>query len=373
MGIFEGLIGGFGKAYAGHQKEAAARTAKQSELEQTILGTLLGSDNPEVQMRAMQAMMQGASGKGKKKGGVSGFLGETEPSPAFAGMFDYLKGLDKPQPGRAATPDVVTNTEEVGEGGVRIPTQTITAGDPAVPVGTPTTLFKTPEQRQLEARRQEREDIRGEPQPAGPRQTQVISTNRGQFLVDSQTGTVIQEYDPKAGGQAPAIRGAFMEDDRGQHLVDPTTGQIIATFGPKPEGAGVPRDRPGYLNAGAAKEQIESALAAKFSKLDLDMGQRSPKYQQIQAERDTLAVEFGFQSYDDVLRNAATRRGELEEPGGMGMPPGEGQGIQGQGEDVDRQRAAEIWQAWQAFRQGRGSPPSPEDQEFLTRYLEMYP
>ena len=350
MGIFEGLVGGFGESYAGHQKEAAARTARRTEQEQQILSTLLSSDNPEIQMRAMQAMIQGASGSPKKKGGISGFLGETEPSPAFTSMFDYLRKMDEKS--RAGTPDTVTNTMEDGT-----PTQTITAGAE----GTPTTLFETRQQgREAEAA------LRPAARPP-TRQTQVISTDHGQFLVDSQTGTVIQEYDPKAGGgQAPTTRGVFMEDARGQRLVDPTTGQTIATFGPKPRTAGAeaPRDEPGYLNARAAQEQIDRALEAQFGKMALDAGLPSQR-QEIQAARDALAVKFGFQSYDDVLRNAATRRGEM----GMSTPPSAegGQGISGQGEAVDTQRATEIMEAGRS-----GKIPTPEEQQFIRQYLRMY-
>lgn len=348
MGVMEGLVGGFGKAYGAHQKEAAARTAKQGELEQSILSQLLGSTNTEVQMRAMQAMIQGAGGKAKKKGGISGFLGETEPSPEFTGMFDYLKGLDK---GKAREPDTVTDTVEGG-----VPTQTITAA----PEGTPTTLFETPQQQR------EAEAALAPAARPPTRQTQVISTDKGQFLVDSQTGTVIEEYAPRAGEQASAVRGTFMEDERGQHIVDPTTGEIIASFGPKPAtaGEGAPRDRPDYLNARASLDQIEAALEAKYGKSWVEMADvNSPDYQQMQQDRDALAVQYGWPSFAELQRNAAKRRGEL----GMGMPPSAEQGIQGQGADVDHQRMAEIEQAAQG-----GTMPSPKDQEFIRQYLEMY-
>lgn len=370
MGIFEGLVGGFGKSYAGHQKEAAARTAKQGELEQNILSTLLQSDNPEIQKRAMQAMIQGASGKAKKKGGISGFLGETEPSEAFTGMFDYLKGMDKPQP---RGPDTVTDTMEGG-----IPTQTITAA----PEGTPMTLFKSPEQRRLEAGTQERADITGELAGMGA----------------SKEAQMQAVYGIQPGRAAEPVRGTVIADESGQHIVDPTTGQVIATFGAKPAtGAGarrqtkvistdqgqflvdaetgavieeygaqartdVPRDRPSYLNAQAASDQIDRALEAQFGKMALDAGLPSQR-QEIQAMRDELAVKFGFESYDDVLRNAATRRGEM----GMGMPPSAEQGISGQGEAVDTQRATEIMEAGRA-----GKIPTPEEQEFIRQYMRMY-
>ncbi len=371
MGVFEGLVGGFGSAYGAHQKEAAARTAKQGELEQSILGTLLNSDNPEIQKRAMQAMIQGASGTAKKKGGISGFLGETAPSEAFTGMFDYLKGMDKSQP---RGPDTVTDTVEGG-----VPTQTITAA----PEGTPTTLFKSSEQRRLEAGAQERKDITGElagmgaskeAQMAGaygispgrapaPSDMKTIELADGVYNWDPSTGQLGERLgEGKGGGAGAGANLQRVETDKGVFAWDPQTGKIVTRLGGAPKGEGVPRDEPGYLNARAASEQIDIALEAKFGKMALDAGLPSQR-PEIQAMRDELAVKFGFESYDELQRNAATRRGEM----GMGMPPSAEQGISGQGAEVDHQRATEIVQAGQS-----GKVPTPEEQDFLRQYLEMY-
>ncbi len=378
--MFEGLVGGFGKAYGAHQKETAARTAKQGELEQSILGRLLGSDNPDIQMRAMQAMMQSAGGsKGKKKGGILGSLGDTEPSPAFTSLFEHLRGMDtKGTPGRAATPatpDTVTNREEGG-----VPTQTVTAGDPGTPAVEPTTpdpLFRTSQERGVAAGSQDRQNrmdaiaklggspeqvmtAQGVPQmrPQQRRGTLVSETGK-QTMVDSSTGEPMATYGarPSTGG------GNRMVTMEGKQLLVDAQGNTIQTYGARPSTETAPRDREGYLNAGAAKEQIDAALLAQFGELKLD-NPMPPFDVEIQQMREELARKFNFQSYDDLQRNAATRRGEM----GMSAPPSDGaQGISGQGEAVDTQRVNDIVQAQQA-----GRPPTPEEQEFVRRYLEMY-
>lgn len=396
MGMFEGLVGGFGKAYGAHQKESAARTAKQGELEQSILSRLLGSDNPQIQMRAMQAMMGSVGNKGKpKKGGVLGSFGETEPSPAFTSLFEHLRGMDtKGQPGRAAvagtpaTPDTVTNTEEAaggGDGGSRTPTQTITMGDPGTPgtpevaPTTPEPLFKTSQQRQLEAGQTDRaartaELVKGGASPEEVRagvhgvarmrtpqmRPQLIQEEGGQLMVDPATGETIAEYGAKPMSNSGAGNRLVVVDGK-QILIDPQ-GNTIQEYGARPTTERAPTDNEGYLNAGAASEQIESAVLAQFGEMVMD----NPLPQQraeIQRAREELARKYGWQSYEELQRNAATRRGDV----GMSAPPSAEQGISGQGESVDTQRATEIWQAGQS-----GKIPTPEEQDFLRQYLEMY-
>ncbi len=366
MGMFEGLVGGFGKAYGAHQKEAAARTAKQGELEQTILGTLLGSDNPEVQMRAMQAMMQGASGMAMKNGGLAGFLGETEPDPAFASMFEYLRGMDKGTPGRAATPatpaapDTYRNTDELvagggGDGGSRVATQTVTAGAPATPgspavaATTPEPLFRTSQQRELAAGVEDRATRTGEMSELGASKEQIMT---GVHRVPQQRAL-----------QPP--RPQIIKEQNQQLMVDPRTGETIQKYGAAPvrPGSTTPRNNEGYINAQAAGEQIENAILAQFGDLHVRQGSMSPQYPAILQMRDELAVDYGFQSYEDLQRNAATPRGEMG--GGMGMPPG--QGISGQGEEIDHQRMAELGSVIAGER-----APTPEEQQFIRQYLQMY-
>jgi hypothetical protein len=277
--------------------------------------------------------------------------------------------MDKDKP---PGPDTVTDTMEDG-----VPTQTITAGAE----GTPTTLFKSPEQRRVEAGSQERADITGELERGGASpgeiregvygvrerqapaiKTTTITDERGQHFVDASTGQIIATFgpEPETGGPTRVIA-----TDKGQFLVD-SRGTVIQRYDPRPQGEGapVPRDEPGYLNARAAQEQIDRALEAKFGKMALDAGLPSQR-QEIQAMRDALAVKFGFQSYDDLLTNAAKRRGEI----GMSTPPSaeEGQGISGQGEAADTQRATEIMAAGRS-----GKIPTPEEQEFIRQYLKMY-
>lgn len=367
MGIFEGLVGGFGKAYTGHQKDAAARTAKQTETEQGILSTLLSSDNPEIQMRAMQAMVQGASGKAKKKGGISGFLGETEPSPAFSGMFDYLKKLDKPG---TPEPDTVTDTMEGG-----VPTQTITAGKP----GTPPTLFESSEAQRLKAGEQERAAMTGEIEalggspgdvmagvyrvsPGGAPSMKTIELDDGVYNWDPSTGQLGDKLGEAQGG-AGGTKLQRVTTAEGVFAWDPSTGKIATRLGDAPEGAEVPRNRPTAIDAKASLAQIDAALKARFSELDLKFGADSPNFPAIQQAREELAQKFNFPSYAEAQRQAAAPR---RDPG-LGMPPSANPGISGQGPDADHQRATEIVTAGQA-----GKVPTPEEKEFVRQYMRMY-
>jgi len=390
MGILTGLMKGFSEASGEYAKQRSAEQGRQTELEQRIFSTLAGSDDPELQSLAIQGMASSAKGKGKKSF-VDAMFGGVEKSPALGDLMARLAGRPGPTSG-----GVKTTAEMPGGSMVEVPpggntpaadvyggTTTATATPPSPGAGP---IFKSGEQRRLEAGKQERADLTGELQGMGVPQEGVLE---GVYGVRQQRETYpnYQSVELTLPDGTPAM-GTF--DPVSGMYIDPSTGRPLEGARPyeKPQagmtpyqseslklqqarldqaraaaGQGTPRDRPEYLNALATQKSIEAALETEFSEMDRTRPSPSvlPKLQQ---RRDELAREAGFQNYADVLRNASVRRGEMPlqseppaptQPSVMGDP------------DADGQRMQEI-----VLKQRQGQPLTEQDVQFATQYQQTY-
>lgn len=85
QGYYTDLLGGFQERQREVQKQNYDQSVADTEREQKIFSTLLASDDPEVQHLALTGLLDSANPK-KKKGGIKGWLGETEQSPYLAAM-----------------------------------------------------------------------------------------------------------------------------------------------------------------------------------------------------------------------------------------------------------------------------------------------
>lgn len=79
MGWAEGLLGGFVDRKREYEAEQLDLAARRSDRESRIYQTLLSSPDPEIQSLAAAGLLESAAGP-KKKGGLSGWLGQMEES-----------------------------------------------------------------------------------------------------------------------------------------------------------------------------------------------------------------------------------------------------------------------------------------------------
>lgn len=90
MAALEGLLEGI----LGRKREVELQNIRASELaanrEASIYQALLGSDNPEIVNMAVAGMLESAQPR-KRKGGMAGWVGETEASPTFQRLQTFLQ------------------------------------------------------------------------------------------------------------------------------------------------------------------------------------------------------------------------------------------------------------------------------------------
>lgn len=92
MGYFEGLIGGFSARKAEIEQQNLAEAAASRDRESRVFSTLIASPDPEIQQLAVAGLLHSAE-PGKRKKGLSGWLGEMEQSP-YLGQIQSL--MQKP-------------------------------------------------------------------------------------------------------------------------------------------------------------------------------------------------------------------------------------------------------------------------------------
>lgn len=90
MGWMEGLLGGFLERKTGVEAENIRQAELASAREANLYQALLGSDNPEIVNMAVSGLLESAQPR-KKKGGLRGWIGETEASPVFQRLQSYLQ------------------------------------------------------------------------------------------------------------------------------------------------------------------------------------------------------------------------------------------------------------------------------------------
>lgn len=98
MTYFAGLAGGFSEAATEERQRRQAKAERDAQMEQSILGTLVQSDNPELQQIALTGLLMSAQPRAKAKG-LGGWLGEVEASPALGSVRKWMA-----RPGAAALP-----------------------------------------------------------------------------------------------------------------------------------------------------------------------------------------------------------------------------------------------------------------------------
>jgi len=389
MGILEGLLGGFGKAASENQRLQIEEKSRQSDLEQRIFSTLAGSTDPDIQSLAVQGMLTSASGKGKgSKSFTEALFGKGgTPSPALGELMGKLSGRSGAGGAPAAQPEE-SFVEAAGKRvmpGANTPAADIYGGETtatALPQpSTPEPIFKSPAEVQLETSRRGREEYirelegRGAPPEAieeavyGVRRMQPqrpVSVPRGGTAIDPYTGEALYQ-DPRG----PATtRSQYRSVSPGGVIFDETTGKPVY-YAPRADSEGT-KDRPEYLDAVAAQKQVDQSIKGRFGIYLETARPGSATETQIRKAQDELAQQFGYDTYQELQRQAGFRRTTpppLAAPGGAPSPQATVMGDPA----ADDQRMAIIVEKYRAFKQGAGPEPSAQDIEFAQAYMAAYP
>lgn len=368
MGIFEGILKGFTGASQTHQARQFETAQRQTDLEQRIFSTLLGSDDPEVQSIAVHGMTSSAAGKGKKsKGFLDAMFGSgAKPSPELAGLMAKLSGRSG-APGAAPAAQPTTNFVEgkAGPQGANTPAANVYGGETTAVAGgsTPAPLFKNPYQQRSEAQATDRATMIQELQGRGASEGAINQAVYGvssqaerpmtmkpdEILVDAQGNELYRG--PMANAQAPKYRTV----SPGAAVWDETSGRVVYQA---PRADTTPRDRPEYLDASAALRVIQDQIKIQFP---LALSQERDEIRRIE---DDLARQYGYGSFQELQRQAAFRRGTP--PSVLGSEPPGPATVMGN-PSADQQRMQVIVDKLRA-----GEELTPEDTAFAQMYQKAY-
>ena len=143
MGYLEGLLGGFTERKGVVEDQNRQEALAGSDRERRVLESLINSPDPEVKSLAVAGLLDSAGPK-KRKGGLSGWLGELQGSPHLQSIRDLI--AHDAQGGGSGEPPAVAP-----EGASARPTQAITGTSPASsaaplaqPTGSPTEVGGPP-------------------------------------------------------------------------------------------------------------------------------------------------------------------------------------------------------------------------------------
>jgi len=233
MGYLEGLLGGYMDRH--HEIETQSRNAAHDAMidQGNIYKSLLNSPDPKIKALAATGIIE-LGNPSRKKGGLSGWMGEMEQSPSYPRLMDYIRNLPETEQAAALAPTTPTggaipqtSTAPGGPGSAALPATSVTTGGPA-PTPAPSPAGNGAPQ---------------EPGPAGTPTPQVGPPNyMGPRIVPGQPlppGLVDQP--PAPGGEPPPWTARMLPMIGTRVTPPPSTPNFAA---PPPEAAQAPAQAP---------------------------------------------------------------------------------------------------------------------------------
>jgi hypothetical protein len=337
MSYFAGLASGMQGAFESQREEAFRRDQQQQAKEGQILQLLAEHGTPELQAMAFTGLLQSAQPR-KKKGGLSGFLGEMEGNPVMARIQQFI-GTPETVTRQVPTPDFESAATPMRPQAAALPADAMT--DPEATAGPlryaatpppmttetmtrPRQVLLTPEERYAQ---QERGQARGRLSgmraemteagiPADQQQEAILRNVGGRYGLAGARGagtpTTYGEGDVVPDPESPTGFSRIMYDRR-----NPTQQMRMAAPDPKTAGAA----RPYNIRYGTAVEERAKRLFGKtYAELDAD--QAEAVYQSVRAENPEAAAEIA------TARSRATGDQAIVTKGAMPISVTEAQSVQ---------------------------------------------